>query len=198
MITPEIIDFIEKQLQAGVDQDKLKEFLVSQGFDEADINESFPLMNKSVVIKKDEPIFDIFNIKNIEKFFAILFILILLIGSTVGFSYIEKIGPFKKVFVVPSSSNNLFGFTNRKSSSNGELVNPVNTRSSTPKETCSKYFNICIDNSNGIWTELKNSNKDYDLLNQKEGVMLAFIYSNDLSFKGKGKVFTKVSFLGQD
>ena len=44
---------------------------------------------------------------------------------------------------------------------------------------------------------MKDSDQDFDLLDQKDGIMIALIYSKELSFNGSGSSFTTVSLLGQ-
>jgi len=76
--------------------------------------------------------------------------------------------------------------------------NTTTSGSGTAKGACSKYFNICVSNSSGArGMILKDSNEDFDLLDQKDGIMLALIYSNSISFSGTGEPFTSVPLLGR-
>lgn len=50
MINPEIIDYVKKQIQAGVSQDKIKSDLRSTGWTEVDINESIKISTAPAVV----------------------------------------------------------------------------------------------------------------------------------------------------
>jgi hypothetical protein len=66
------------------------------------------------------------------------------------------------------------------------------------KGACSKYFGACIGPSSGAkGIILKNGPQDFDLLDQKDGLMIALMHSRSISFKRSGTPLATVTFLGQ-
>ena len=80
---------------------------------------------------------------------------------------------------------------------NNGVVGQTASGSAASTGPCSKYFNVCIGASGVAWTVLSDTNEDYDLVDQKDGITIAMIYSPTLSFKGTGQPFTTVSLFGQ-
>jgi hypothetical protein len=117
-------------------------------------------------------------------------------GYTSGGSSGSNYNPFGSSMSNVNHSSGGNGSANRTSSKGA--ASTANSGSGTTKGVCSKYFNICISNSSGArGTILKDSDQDFDLLDQKDGIMIGLISSKELSFNGSGGPFTNVSLLGQ-
>jgi hypothetical protein len=117
-------------------------------------------------------------------------------GYTSGGSLGSNYNPFGSGL---SSGNRNSGSSNSgtHTSSKG-ATSATNSGSGAAKGACSKYFNICVSNSSGAkGMILKDSDQDFDLLDQKDGIMIGLIYSNGLSFNGTGEPFTSVPLLGR-
>src|SRR3989344_1875320 len=50
MINEQLLDYIRKQIEAGIDKESIKTTLISQGWLEQDVNESFMMIEKSTAI----------------------------------------------------------------------------------------------------------------------------------------------------
>ena len=66
-----------------------------------------------------------------------------------------------------------------------------------PTNLCSSYFGVCVANADNKWATTTDARSDFDLQNNEENILLAFIYSSTLTFKDPDPGFTTVTLLGQ-
>jgi hypothetical protein len=87
--------------------------------------------------------------------------------------------------------------TPRRTTSSNQSGRPASR--ATTKGVCSKYIKVCVGDSSGAQgTILVDSPTDFDLLDEKDGLMIAFVYSTDFSFKESGESYAMATFLGNN
>ncbi|MFA6077209.1 MAG: hypothetical protein WC735_04010 [Candidatus Paceibacterota bacterium] len=136
MITPELVSFLKLSKEKGVPFETTKNNLLGAGWNESDINQALATIDVPASVAPISPISNTSpvvagNISNSgslhsgiivtthkkNKFFLslVIFILVLLLGAGVVYSYIQKLGPFAKFANLYSETNLLSGLLDKSS-----------------------------------------------------------------------------------